>query len=475
MILGKYINERPNNITGNDKCHLKCDCVTGSIVNGIREPVLFSLALSSPPSHKIFIKPSTKLHKKINKPVLSHRTFYLQDDDHKPVNFNGEIIGFTCELIKTKFKKTNLNMIRPKKEAYCYLLLLLSITKNCETLIKQTHRKAEETLEIKLSQTRQIFHFNPPISIEGSWMIGLTSLEVYNSIFKITEKNKKLEIYRHSSDKFSIEELKDELGEILSYSDITTYHLDYDKKRPRNIDTYRRIGLEKSSTDGYIILVMAYARSSFRDIESYLRIVVGLDEDDIQLILKQNSPFFVTHELSPGIYTIKDDSEATYTMGDHEGTLKNEYDDINMKTKLILTRVGGSFGKLRFVEKSFSITLLSFTPYWDCKPNNAVHVDNPGVHTSEKDLNLCTTKKLQLKCDVIAGSIVDGLRQPVHFSFVLDKPSGCKVFCEPETLHYKKNKEICFDYYNFYLEDDNHKEVEFNREILTFTLRMIKI
>ena len=93
---------------------------------------------------------------------------------------------------------------------------------------------------------------------------------------------------------------------------------------------------------------MAYARSSFRDFESYLRIVVGLDEDDIELILKQYSSNFVTYELSPCIYTIKDVSEATYIMDDHEGTFKNEHDDINMKTKLILTRVGGNSGTLRF-------------------------------------------------------------------------------------------------------------------------------
>ena len=27
-------------------------------------------------------------------------TFYLEDDDHKPVDFNGETISFTCQLIK---------------------------------------------------------------------------------------------------------------------------------------------------------------------------------------------------------------------------------------------------------------------------------------------------------------------------------------------------------------------------------------
>ena len=56
---------------------------------------------------------------------------------------------------------------------------------------------------------------------------------------------------------------------------------------------------EKSSTDGYIILLMGYARSPFRDFENYLRVVVGLHENDIQLILKQYNSNFVTYELSP--------------------------------------------------------------------------------------------------------------------------------------------------------------------------------
>ena len=67
---------------------------------------------------------------------------------------------------------------------------------------------------------------------------------------------------------------------------------------------------------------MGYARSPFREFESYLITVVGLDEDDIQLILKQYNSTFVTYELSPGIYTNKDISEAVYTIGDHEGTLQ---------------------------------------------------------------------------------------------------------------------------------------------------------
>ena len=41
LIAGSYKSDRPINITGLDKIHLKCDCIQGSIVNGIREPILY--------------------------------------------------------------------------------------------------------------------------------------------------------------------------------------------------------------------------------------------------------------------------------------------------------------------------------------------------------------------------------------------------------------------------------------------------
>ena len=39
--------------------------------------------------------------------------------------------------------------------------------------------------------------------------------------------------------------------------------------------------------------------------------------------------------------------------------------------------------------------------------------DSPGVYTSDKVLNLNTVNKIHLKCNVIDGSIQNGLRQPL--------------------------------------------------------------
>ena len=100
LIARSYKGDRPNNFTGIEKILLRCDCIQGSILNGIREAILYSFALSSPPGHKINKEPRIKLFRKINKSVLSHITFYFEDDDYKSVDFKNETRSFTCQLIK---------------------------------------------------------------------------------------------------------------------------------------------------------------------------------------------------------------------------------------------------------------------------------------------------------------------------------------------------------------------------------------
>ena len=143
-------------------------------------------------------------------------------------------------------------MIRPKNETD----LLLSISKNCETVIKQTLTKAEETLEFKMTKPKEIFHFSQPIQIQGDWMIGLTDLEVYNSTFNITEENNKFEIYRDTPTKFQFLDLKDELEEILGIPHITREHLLDDETASRIIDEYHKLSHEKKNSDGYTILLL---------------------------------------------------------------------------------------------------------------------------------------------------------------------------------------------------------------------------
>ena len=122
--------------------------------------------------------------------------FYINHQDIKYI---------TCQLgkIEIYITKMNLDMVRPKNETKG---LLISITKNCETLITQIHTKPQETIEFKNTQSRETFCFKLSVSIEVSWIIELTSLEVYNSIFNITDENYKFELYTNTFNGFSFVE-----------------------------------------------------------------------------------------------------------------------------------------------------------------------------------------------------------------------------------------------------------------------------
>ena len=263
--------------------------------------------------------------------------------------------------------------------------------------------------------------------------------------------------------------VRDEIEKDLDISDFTASDLEDNTVGPSTIEEYRNQVTMRMKDDKYIDILGFYVSSVFQDFESCLRREVDLVEDDNKLVLDEHNSSFIIFELQPGIYIFKDISEALLNLlkpeydGYHNG-VGIEYSDIGMKTKL-----GVRIGIIvrRFDEKLFFKTVLGFTSGWDYKHYNK--------YNSQKIVNLSSTNKIHLKCDCIDGRVVDGLRQPILYSFVLDNLPGYKVFCEPETIHFKKIIKSVLNTITFFLEDDNHKEVDFNGKTLIFTLQMIKI
>ena len=201
-------------------------------------------------------------------------------------------------------------MIRPKKKTED---LLLSITKNCETPIKQTHTKTQETLELKMIKPRETFHFKLPIQIKGEWLIGLTDLEVYNSVFNITTENNKFELYKFPDERaggVTYEKLRDEIERDLVIEDITAEDLQDDIIGPIVIEEYKKQVTKRMNVEQYMNILAVYISFAFQDFESFLRTRIDLVEDDIKLVLDEYNSSFITYELQPGIYTFTDTSKA---------------------------------------------------------------------------------------------------------------------------------------------------------------------
>ena len=45
-----------------------------------------------------------------------------------------------------------------------------------------------------MTKQKESFSFDVPLDLPGKWMMGVTSLEVYNTVYNITNSNNKLEI-----------------------------------------------------------------------------------------------------------------------------------------------------------------------------------------------------------------------------------------------------------------------------------------
>ena len=155
-----------------------------------------------------------------------------------------------------------------------------------------------------MTKPKETFHSNPPIQGKEDWMLGLTDLEINNSIFNITEEINKLKLYKFPDEKsggISYEKDRDELEKDLDIA-------------PFKIKEYREQVTKGMKDDKYMLNLAMYVDSIFEDFESFCRTKTNLVEDDVRLVLDEYKSSFITYDLEPGIYAFKDISEALFNI-----------------------------------------------------------------------------------------------------------------------------------------------------------------
>ena len=73
---------------------------------------------------------------------------------------------------------------------------MLSFAKSNQEIVENTHSKPQETLEFKMNKQKESFSFDIPLELPEQWMMGVPSLEVYNTVYNITEKNNKIKLFQ---------------------------------------------------------------------------------------------------------------------------------------------------------------------------------------------------------------------------------------------------------------------------------------
>ena len=107
-------------------------------------------------------------------------------------------------------------------------------------------------------------------------MVGLTSLGVYN-LFKTRTENYKFDFVTDFFHEFSFTEMKHEFAEKIPHISTFIDKVSKETACPHLVRTNQKLASEKAQTEGNYMILLGYARSSFRDFKNYLSIVVGFD------------------------------------------------------------------------------------------------------------------------------------------------------------------------------------------------------
>ena len=320
--------------------------------------------------------------------------------------------------------------------------LLLLIKKHTDTLIEQTKTRPQETLEFKMNKQMQTFSFNPPINLieEDKWLLAVSSFECTNSVFNITDDNNSFSIIitGHYETEFA-EKIIDELNKLL---ELRTLELHVNEVRKRgNIIKIGDKEYKLSDFDNQKYEILQEIKNiKYNDLADLVyRMQLTYDEIIDVLDLKYISTKRIGYSLNPGIYEIIDLNNTLKHILTNNVKVNITIDDIRLKSNLRINQT------LIFTEKSFFYTILGFTQSrsYPLDDIDGFYQIIAGSYKSDKPINITGIDKIHLKCDCIQGSIVNGIREPILYSFALSSPPGHKIYKEPRVKLFKKiNKSV---------------------------------
>ena len=352
--------------------------------------------------------------------------------------------------------------------------LLLLIKKHTDTLIEQTKTKPQETLEFKMNKQIQTFSFNPPINLveEGKWLMAISLFDCTNSVYNITNENNSFSIiipghYQNKSDGETIGKLK-KLLELRSENGIELHVEQVRKKGLILINDYSLSSLGMFKDE----ILEELKNVKYNDLEDLVyRFKLTYDEIMDILDLKYIPTKRTGYSIEPNIYNVADLNKTLKNILPDNLKINISIDGRKYKTDLEINQT------LIFTNKSFFYTILGFTQ------SHSYPLDDiegfyqliAGSYKSERPINITRVDKVHLKCDCIDGSIVNGIREPILYSFALDQPPVHKIYKEPKVKLFKKINKSVLSHITFYFEDDDYKAVDFNGETISFTCQLIKI
>ena len=258
----------------------------------------------------------------------------------------------------------------------------------------------------------QTFSFNPPINLveEGKWLMAVSLFDCTNSVYNITNENNSFSIIipGHYETEFA-EKTIDELNKLLELKSLEL-HVAEVRKRATKIklgdNDYK---LSDFGTQRNEILA-ELKNIKYNDLEDLVyRMQLTYNEIIDILDLKYIPTKRIGYSIEPNIYNVVDLNKALKYILPNNVKINVTIDERKYKTDLKINQT------LIFTNKSFFYTILGFTQS-DQGPLNDIegfYQILAGSYKSDKPINITGIDKVHLKCNVVDGSIVNGVREPI--------------------------------------------------------------
>ena len=320
--------------------------------------------------------------------------------------------------------------------------MLLLIKKHTDVLIQQTKTKPQETLEFKMNKQMQTFSFNPQTNLveERKWLLAVSSFECTNSVFNINNENNSFSIIipGHYKTEFA-EKVFNDPNKLIELRSLEL-HVDEVRKRGNKIkiadNEYKLSDFDTQKNE----ILEELKKAKYNDLKDLVyRMQLTYNEIIDILDLEYIPTKRIGYSLNPGIYEVIDLNNTLKYILPENVKVTITIDDIRLKSNLKVNQT------LIFTEKSFFHTISGFIQ------SRSYPVDDiagfyqliAGSYKNDKPINITGIDKNHLKCDCIQGSIVNGVREPILFSFALSSPPGYKTYKEPRVKISKKiNKSV---------------------------------
>ena len=159
--------------------------------------------------------------------------------------------------------------------------------------------------------------------------------------------------------------------------------------------------------------------------------------------------------ITPGAYELTDIAELRKEETD--GNVIVEPDKNTMKCLMEIKQGALSFD----IENSIS-SLLGFRKI----------IYKKGRYKSQKIIDIMGFSTINIHCNIISGTKDNGIDTDILYTFNLTEPPGYLINIIPTNILYQNVTKYRIEYIEFYIKDEHGRPIDFNGDVLSFTLHL---